>query len=129
VLTRRMAEGRYAGAADEASLAPLVTKDLQAVNGDRHLRLLHRADEVPASGDDAAEMAALARHAGLNCGGHRPGRAECRPATRSAPRTGGRSVTCSARPTTVPAPQPRTKHAAPGTGGPIRRARPARPRP
>ncbi|HKB30385.1 MAG TPA: hypothetical protein VKD26_06060, partial [Streptosporangiaceae bacterium] len=69
VLTRRMAEGRYAGAADEASLAPLVTKDLQAVNGDRHLRLLHRADEVPASGDDAAEMAALARHAGLNCGG------------------------------------------------------------
>src|SRR5260370_39425399 len=86
VLTRRMAEGRYAGDADEASLAPLVTKDLQAVNGDRHLRLLHRADEVPASGDDAAEMAALARHAGLNCGGPRPRRAQCPPAPVPAPR-------------------------------------------
>ncbi len=63
VLSRRMAEGRYRAAADEQALAVLVTEDLQSVNGDKHLRLLHRDDEVPETADEAAELAALARWA------------------------------------------------------------------
>jgi C-terminal processing protease CtpA/Prc len=63
LLARGTEEGRYAGAADEASLAALVTEDLQSVNGDKHLRLVYNADEVPADGDESAEAAALSRWA------------------------------------------------------------------
>jgi hypothetical protein len=69
LLASRMADGRYAGAADEAALAALVTEDLQSVNSDKHLRLLYSADEVPDSGDEAAQAAAMARWAGRTCGG------------------------------------------------------------
>jgi C-terminal processing protease CtpA/Prc len=69
VLAQRSAAGRYAGVADAAALAALATEDLQAVNGDKHLRLLYSADELPASGDDQGEVAALARWAALSaCG-------------------------------------------------------------
>ena len=61
LLAERQAAGRYAAAADEVSLAALVTEDLQAVNGDQHLRLLYSAEEVPDESDDSAEMAGVRR--------------------------------------------------------------------
>jgi hypothetical protein len=69
LLAERQAAGRYAAAADEASLAALVTEDLQAVNGDQHLRLLYSLEEVPDESDDSAELAAMARYAELHSGG------------------------------------------------------------
>ena len=69
VLAERRAAGRYAQATDEASLATLVTEDLQTVNGDKHLRLLHSAEEVPDENEESEEMAAMARYAELHCGG------------------------------------------------------------
>ena len=69
LLAERRSAGRYAAAADEVSLAELVTEDLQAVNGDKHLRLLYSAEEVPDESDDSAEMAAMARYAELHGGG------------------------------------------------------------
>ncbi|MBV1852665.1 S41 family peptidase [Catellatospora sp. NEAU-YM18] len=46
---------------DPAALAAAVTADLQAVNGDRHLRLVHSPEPLPerADGDDAAEWASM----------------------------------------------------------------------
>lgn len=69
VVAVALADGRYR--ADERSLAEAVTADLQSVNGDKHLRLMYRADPlaVQAHGDDAAEWAAMARWAGQTCGG------------------------------------------------------------
>jgi len=46
-LEAHRAAGRYAAAPDLERLSALVTEDLQAVNGDRHLRLVHHADELP----------------------------------------------------------------------------------
>jgi hypothetical protein len=46
-LRERAAAGHYAAAPSAAELAPLVTADLQATNGDRHLRLKYHADEIP----------------------------------------------------------------------------------
>jgi Peptidase family S41/N-terminal domain of Peptidase_S41 in eukaryotic IRBP len=69
LLAERQAAGRYAPAADKASLAELVTEDLQAVNGDKHLRLIYSAEEVPEESDESAELAALARYAELHCDG------------------------------------------------------------
>jgi hypothetical protein len=46
-LRERAAAGRYAAAASAAELAALVTADLQAANGDRHLRLKHHDDVIP----------------------------------------------------------------------------------
>jgi len=45
-LDRAHAAGRYADAAPE-TLAGLVTEDLQRINGDRHLRLIHHRDPIP----------------------------------------------------------------------------------
>ncbi len=45
-LTERLAEGRYDQETAQ-ELANLVTADLQSVNDDKHLRLIHHADEVP----------------------------------------------------------------------------------
>ena len=69
VLARQHAAGRYAAAADEAALAALMTEDLQSVNGDKHLRLLHREDEVPQTADEAAERAELTRWADRTAAG------------------------------------------------------------
>ncbi len=62
LLDERSANGRYDGAGDATALAALVTEDLQCVNGDKHLRLLYSADEVPADTDEA-QLAGLVRDA------------------------------------------------------------------
>ena len=69
VLADGLAEGRYP--ADARSLATAVTADLQSVNGDKHLRLLYHEQALPqrTPGDDTEEYAAMARWAGLTCGG------------------------------------------------------------
>ncbi len=69
VLAERLAEGRYP--ADPASLAAAVTADLQSVNGDKHLRLLFHDEPLAerSPGDDAEEIASLARWAAQTCGG------------------------------------------------------------
>jgi hypothetical protein len=69
VLAERLAEGRYP--ADPPALAAAVTADLQSVNGDQHLRLIHhdQALQQRKPGDDAEEYAAMARWAGQTCGG------------------------------------------------------------
>ncbi len=69
LLARQQAAGRYAGVPDEAALATLVTEDLQAVNGDKHLRLIYSAEEVPDERDEGAELAAMTRYADVNCRG------------------------------------------------------------
>lgn len=53
ILRTRLAEGAYSDVDDEA-FAALVTTDLQSVNGDKHLRLLHSHDEVPETGQVSA---------------------------------------------------------------------------
>ncbi|KAA2253856.1 S41 family peptidase [Solihabitans fulvus] len=66
VLTRRLAEGAYRGVSDDEGFARVVTEDLQSVNGDKHLRLLHSVAEIPEQ--DAPElhdMAAQRREAAL----------------------------------------------------------------
>jgi hypothetical protein len=69
VLTAGLSQRRYP--AEEVALAEAVTRDLQSVNGDKHLRLLFHeevlAPRVP--GDDTAEAAALAQWADRTCGG------------------------------------------------------------
>lgn len=69
VLEEGLAAGRYPS--DAAELAAAVTADLQSVNGDKHLRLLHHDEELAARppGDDAEEVASLARWADQVCGG------------------------------------------------------------
>jgi hypothetical protein len=69
VLAERLAEGRYP--ADPPALATAVTADLQSVNGDKHLRLIHhdQALQQRKPGDDTEEYAAMARWAGQTCGG------------------------------------------------------------
>jgi len=69
VLARGLAEGRYP--ADERRLADAVTADLQAVNGDKHLRLLYHDQPIGhrEPGDDAEEYSSMARWAQQTCGG------------------------------------------------------------
>ncbi len=47
VLRKQAAGGRYADLAGDEAFAAAVTEDLQAVNGDKHLRLLYSVDPVP----------------------------------------------------------------------------------
>lgn len=47
VLRRRLADGAYRDITDDERFAAAVTEDLQSVNGDRHLRLLHSVEEIP----------------------------------------------------------------------------------
>src|SRR5690349_5954914 len=68
LLEKRTADGRYDGADDLAALADLVTADVQSVNGDKHLRLLYSADEVPPDTDEA-QLIRLTRDAAANGGG------------------------------------------------------------
>jgi len=69
VLAAGLAERRYP--ADAPALAAAVTADLQSVNGDKHLRLIHHDEPLKqrAPGDDAEERAMFARWAEQACGG------------------------------------------------------------
>jgi len=69
VLADGLAEGQ--SPAEARSLATSVTADLQSVNGDKHLRLLYHEQALPqrTPGDDSEEYAAMARWAGMACGG------------------------------------------------------------
>jgi hypothetical protein len=67
LLQRRLAEGAY-GVDDAEELAQLVTADLQSVNSDRHLRLKHHTDPVPAK-QGAANLAAIRRDFDTSLGG------------------------------------------------------------
>jgi hypothetical protein len=71
VLADGLAAGRYPP--DARRLAAAVTDDLQSVNGDRHLRLLYHDEALPERtfqrGDDADQLAFLARWADQVCGG------------------------------------------------------------
>ncbi|GIG00404.1 S41 family peptidase [Catellatospora citrea] len=70
-ISARLAARRDGYPTDLAALAAAVTDDLQSVNGDKHLRLLHHAEPQPEQvpGDDAAEYAAMAQWAERTCGG------------------------------------------------------------
>ncbi|MFF0476454.1 S41 family peptidase [Streptomyces sp. NPDC004284] len=67
LLRRRLAEGAY-DVDDAEELARLVTVDLQSVNGDRHLRLKHHADQVPPK-RGAATLEAMRRDFDTSLGG------------------------------------------------------------
>jgi hypothetical protein len=69
VLAEGLAAGRYPPGAPE--LAAAVTADLQSANGDKHLRLQYHDEALPARapGDDADQIASLARWADRVCGG------------------------------------------------------------
>ncbi|MEU8080386.1 S41 family peptidase [Catellatospora citrea] len=70
-ISARLAARRDGYPTDLAAFAAAVTADLQSVNGDKHLRLLHHAEPQPEQvpGDDAAEYAAMAQWAERSCGG------------------------------------------------------------
>lgn len=59
--------GRYPD--DLPGLADQVTRDLQSVNGDRHLRLRHHTEPIPEVWDDAAQDEEWARQAASHLGG------------------------------------------------------------
>ncbi|MGI5505893.1 S41 family peptidase [Lentzea sp. CA-135723] len=54
VLRARLEEGAYSTVDDDEAFAAAVTADLQSVNGDKHLRLLYSAEEVPETGQESA---------------------------------------------------------------------------
>lgn len=60
VLRCGLAAGAYCEASDDESFAEQVTRDLQSVNGDKHLRLLHSVDEIPEQ--EGPEVADQDRH-------------------------------------------------------------------
>jgi Peptidase family S41/N-terminal domain of Peptidase_S41 in eukaryotic IRBP len=62
-----LAAGRYP--AELPALAEAVTRDLQSVNGDRHLRLRHHAEPIPEVWDDAAQNEEYARQTARHLGG------------------------------------------------------------
>ena len=62
-----LAAGRYPD--DPAEAAEQVTRDLQSVNGDRHLRLRHHAEPIPEVWDDAAQEEEYARQTAKHLGG------------------------------------------------------------
>jgi hypothetical protein len=68
LLDKRSTEGAYAAVSTAEELGALVTADLQAVNGDRHLRLKHHEDEIP-DGDDAATVQMVEKEAALSLNG------------------------------------------------------------
>ncbi|GAA1864422.1 S41 family peptidase [Asanoa iriomotensis] len=56
--------------ADSVALADAVTRDLQSVNGDKHLRLIHHAEPLPAGhGEDDTDLATMAAWADSTGGG------------------------------------------------------------
>src|SRR5690348_6792948 len=68
LLDKQAAEGRYDDTGDPVALAARVTEDLQSANGDKHLRLLYSAEEVPADTDEA-QLADLIRDAAAHASG------------------------------------------------------------
>ncbi|MER5354467.1 S41 family peptidase [Kitasatospora sp. NPDC002551] len=68
-LGEALARGRYHRAGDAETLGRLVTEDLQAVNGDGHLRLKFHPRAIPAEKEDGALLAELTRAADLSLGG------------------------------------------------------------
>ncbi|HEY0640170.1 MAG TPA: S41 family peptidase [Pseudonocardiaceae bacterium] len=52
VLRERQAAGAYDAITDDEAFAAAVTEDLQSVNGDKHLRLLHSVDPIPEHEDE-----------------------------------------------------------------------------
>ncbi|SNS77525.1 N-terminal domain of Peptidase_S41 [Asanoa hainanensis] len=59
-----------AGSYPPDDLAAAVTRDLQSVNGDKHLRLIHHDDPLPAGhGDDETDIATMAAWADRTGGG------------------------------------------------------------
>jgi len=75
LLESGLAEDRHAAVPDEQALATALTQDLQSLNGDKHLRLLHSVAELPGPagqaerGDEAAELAAMTAFAERTAGG------------------------------------------------------------
>jgi C-terminal processing protease CtpA/Prc len=67
VLRGQAARGRYAGLDDEA-FAGALTEDLQSVNGDKHLRLLYRAQPL-AEGEQPFDLDRYRAEAELNAHG------------------------------------------------------------
>src|SRR3954447_11756219 len=59
-LKRSLADGRYAGAADDQALAALVTRDLYAATHDQHPALLANRD-VPAERERSQEQVDASR--------------------------------------------------------------------
>ena len=68
LLTEALIAGRYDHAEVE-SLAAMVTEDLQSINGDRHLRLMHQIDEIGDMADEDEWLARQAAEAAENMGG------------------------------------------------------------
>jgi hypothetical protein len=68
LLERRGAEGGY-DLESARDLARAVTVDLQSVNADRHLRLIHHADPVDSEADGAAMITRLRRDLDSSLGG------------------------------------------------------------
>jgi C-terminal processing protease CtpA/Prc len=68
-LSEQHATGRYDAVAGPADLAELVTGDLQAVNGDKHLRLLFRPEGVADEADPAEHLAAMTAEGRDTAGG------------------------------------------------------------
>ncbi|MFG1923570.1 S41 family peptidase [Cryptosporangium sp. NPDC048952] len=61
VLTAALSAGRYPDGIEAAELATLVTEDLQTINGDKHLRLLHSEEPLPERLEEpAVQLAAMA---------------------------------------------------------------------
>ncbi|MDG4823239.1 S41 family peptidase [Asanoa sp. WMMD1127] len=55
---------------DDVAFADAVTRDLQSVNGDKHLRLIHHEDALPEGhGDDETDLATMAAWADRTGGG------------------------------------------------------------
>lgn len=68
-LTSGLADGRY-DTEDLPSLAAAVTLDLQSINGDPHLRLLHHAEPLPEGyGEDDVDREWMQAWADSACGG------------------------------------------------------------
>ena len=67
-LTARLADGPALD--DLPAFAAAVTTDLQSVNGDRHLRLIHHELPLPEGhGEDETDLAGMRRWAEATCGG------------------------------------------------------------
>ncbi len=69
-ITDVLAAGHYPDGIDAPELAARVTEDLQSINGDKHLRLLHSEEPLREDhGDDEADLAELTAWAARTGGG------------------------------------------------------------
>jgi hypothetical protein len=87
LISTRATAGDYASIGDLVTLANILTDDLQSVNGDRHLRVLHTVESVVDLDDADEELAMWAARADRDAGGiakveilpHNTGLLELRP--------------------------------------------------